>query len=128
MNAVRTARKFAAWSSLTLEGVTGRLHLVVDGLPDGQPIQAVSPRSLRDELRPPGREEHPAGTAPARRLLQLTPASVVSHRTHVPTGRVALEAVLELLIRDFGVVPLRTDWEAPLTESRRRFEQWRTWS
>jgi hypothetical protein len=59
---------------------------------------------------------------------QLTPASVVSRRTHVPTGRVALEAVLELLIRDFGVVPLRTDWEASLAESRRRFEQWRTWS
>lgn len=59
---------------------------------------------------------------------QLTSASVVSHKTHVPTGRVALEAVLELLVRDFGVVPLRADWEASLTESRRRFEQWRTWS
>jgi hypothetical protein len=59
---------------------------------------------------------------------QLTPASVVSRRTHVPTGRVALEAVLELLIRDFGVVPLRTDWEVSLTKSRRTFEQWRTWS
>ena len=59
---------------------------------------------------------------------QLTPASVVSRRTHVPTGRVALEAVLELLIRDFGVVPLRTDWEAALSESKQRFDQWRTWS
>lgn len=59
---------------------------------------------------------------------QLTPASVVSRKTHVPTGRVAVEAVLELLIRDFGVVPLRTDWEASFAESRQRFEQWRTWS
>lgn len=53
---------------------------------------------------------------------------MVSRKTHVPTGRVALEAVLELLIRDFGVVPLRTDWEASLAEGRRMFEQWQTWS
>jgi hypothetical protein len=59
---------------------------------------------------------------------QLTRTSVVSHKTHVPTGRVALESVLDLLIRDFGVVPLRPEWEALLAESQNRFAQWRTWS
>ncbi|MGH3529969.1 MAG: hypothetical protein ACRDQ6_22110 [Pseudonocardiaceae bacterium] len=59
---------------------------------------------------------------------QLTHGSVVSRKTHVPTGRVALEAVLDLLIRDFGVVPLRLEWEAMLTEGQGKFEQWRSWS
>lgn len=59
---------------------------------------------------------------------QLTKGAVVSRRTHVPTGRVALESVLDLLISDFGVVPLRSDWEKTLAASFARFRQWRTWS
>lgn len=59
---------------------------------------------------------------------QLTRSAVVSHRTHVPTGRVSLESVIELLITDFNVVPRRADWKETLDESRQRFHDWRTWS
>lgn len=59
---------------------------------------------------------------------QLTPDAVVSHRTHVPSGRVSLESVVELLIREFKVVPLRSDWQDVLDEGRQRFLEWRTWS
>ena len=59
---------------------------------------------------------------------QLTPNAVVSSRAHVPTGRVSLESVIELLIQDFGVVPLRADWRETLATSRTQFHQWRTWS
>jgi hypothetical protein len=37
---------------------------------------------------------------------QLTPNAAFSSRAHIPTGRVSLESVIELLIQDFGVVPL----------------------
>lgn len=59
---------------------------------------------------------------------QLTPNAVVSSKAHVPTGRVSLESVLELLIQDFGVVPLRPDWQDTLASSRDEFHRWRTWS
>jgi hypothetical protein len=59
---------------------------------------------------------------------QLTRSAVVSHKTHVPTGRVSLESVIELLISEFGVVPLRSDWQARLDESEQKFTQHRTWS
>ncbi|HEV2125469.1 MAG TPA: hypothetical protein VGW38_22185 [Chloroflexota bacterium] len=48
-------------------------------------------------------------------------------KTHFPTGRVALEDVLRLLIRDFSVAPLRSDWATVLTQTQGRFEQYRTW-
>lgn len=41
-----------------------------------------------------------------------------------------MEDVLELAVRGFGAEPLRhreADWEQKLEESRRRFEQWKTW-
>jgi hypothetical protein len=59
---------------------------------------------------------------------QLTPNAVFSSKAHVPTGRVSLESVIELLIQDFGVVPLRPDWQAALATSRSQFHQWRSWS
>ena len=59
---------------------------------------------------------------------QLTPTAVVSRRTHLPTGRVSLESVLELLIQGFGVVPLRPDWQEILAASESDFHRWRTWS
>lgn len=33
------------------------------------------------------------------------------HKAHVPTGIVSLAAVVRLAIAEFGVVPLRTDWD-----------------
>lgn len=46
---------------------------------------------------------------------------------HLPTGRIALEQVLHLLIGDFRVKPQRRDWERVLAETRTAFEKYRTW-
>lgn len=35
-------------------------------------------------------------------------------RAHFNTGRVTLEEVLQLIVRDFGVQPVRSDWETVL--------------
>jgi hypothetical protein len=59
---------------------------------------------------------------------QLMSNAVVSHKTHVPTGRVSLESVVELLMRESGVLPIRSDWEQVLDDSAARFQAWRTWS
>ncbi len=42
------------------------------------------------------------------------------HKVHIPTGRIALEAVIRLAIAEFGVAPLRErrgDWETILEGS-----------
>lgn len=59
---------------------------------------------------------------------QLTPGAVMTRKTHVPTGRVSLESVIRLLITEFGVIPLRTDWDATLARCEDRFRRYRTWS
>ncbi len=59
---------------------------------------------------------------------QLTSGAVLTRKTHVPTGRVSLESVIRLLITEFGVIPLRTDWSELLAECEARFQQFRTWS
>ena len=46
---------------------------------------------------------------------------------HLPTGRVALEDFLWLVIEAFNVKPRRTDWETVLYRARQKFAQWRTW-
>ena len=48
-------------------------------------------------------------------------------RAHVPTGRVALEEFLRMVITDFEVKPLRPDWDDALTESQAGFDSSRTW-
>jgi len=47
---------------------------------------------------------------------------------HLPTGRVALEAVVRLLVTELHVPPLRRDWRAVLRRGEDRFGAWRTWS
>ncbi|MCU1693630.1 MAG: hypothetical protein JWM64_2721 [Frankiales bacterium] len=54
--------------------------------------------------------------------------AVISRKAHVPSGRVALEMVIGMLIREYAVVPRRADHEAVLDECLTRFERWRTWS
>lgn len=49
------------------------------------------------------------------------------HKVHVPTGRVAFEDVIEMLINDFGVRAKRGA-QAVLDESRRKFESSLAWS
>jgi len=49
------------------------------------------------------------------------------HKMHMPTGRVALEDVLRLLIEEIGVDPRRDDWSDVLDSTQAGFEAWRTW-
>lgn len=49
------------------------------------------------------------------------------HKYHFPTGRVSLEDVLGLVIREFGVEPVRDDWEDVLRETQAGYEDTRTW-
>jgi len=63
--------------------------------------------------------------------LHIGPGAGVQYQqlqgAHIPTGRVALEDVLRLAIRELGVRPLRRDWADILDRTQRAFEQWRTW-
>lgn len=47
---------------------------------------------------------------------------------HLPTGRVAFEQVVRLLIEDLGVGPRRADWERTLDAAYQLFLQNRTWA
>ena len=51
----------------------------------------------------------------------------IPNKAHFPTGRMALEDVLRLVITHFGVRPLRGDWESVLNTTQGAFEEWRTW-
>ena len=48
-------------------------------------------------------------------------------RVHFPTGRVAIEEVIAMLIRDFGIPPRRKNYEALISEGLEKFRTWRTW-
>jgi hypothetical protein len=49
-------------------------------------------------------------------------------RAHLPTGRVAIERVILFVIREFGVRPMRPDWEEILLTNVDLFERYRTWA
>lgn len=49
------------------------------------------------------------------------------HKRHFPTGRVSLEDVLRLVIKEFGAEPARADWEEVLEETQATYEVRRTW-
>lgn len=51
----------------------------------------------------------------------------VGHKLHIPSGRVAFEAILRFLFTDLGVTPARPDWEEVIGESEDRFLTFRTW-
>jgi hypothetical protein len=48
-------------------------------------------------------------------------------KAHLPTGRIAVEEFLRLLIETFAVRPRRVDWNRILRETQAEFEKWRTW-
>lgn len=50
------------------------------------------------------------------------------HRLHLPTGRVAIEAVVRFSIADLDVVPRRADWSAALDRHEATFRQQRSWA
>lgn len=56
------------------------------------------------------------------------PAGQIHHKMHIPTGRVSIEAVIRLLITEFGVPPIRHDWEVVLEEAEANFIRYRRWS
>jgi hypothetical protein len=56
------------------------------------------------------------------------PAGPIHHKTHVPTGRVSIEAVIRLLITEYGVPPIRDDWAAVLEDAEANFIRHRRWS
>jgi hypothetical protein len=49
-------------------------------------------------------------------------------RKHFPTGRVSIEALIQFLIRDYDVKPLRDNWEEILAGNRKLFEKYRSWA
>jgi hypothetical protein len=46
---------------------------------------------------------------------------------HIPTGRVALEEFLRLLIECFGVPPRKSDWRQVLRGTKEDFDRYRNW-
>lgn len=50
------------------------------------------------------------------------------HKRHIPSGRVALEDVLEWLIVEMQVKPRQSNWQKVLQLTRRKFKQNCTWS
>lgn len=55
------------------------------------------------------------------------PENKLLQSMHIPSGRVAIEACLRMLIEEMGVKPLRQDWEQILETTQGAFEQWKTW-
>lgn len=51
----------------------------------------------------------------------------ILEKTHIPTGRIALEDVLKFAILELGVEPKRDDCHDVLSETRAAFEERRTW-
>lgn len=47
---------------------------------------------------------------------------------HIPTSRIALEQVLDLVLRHFHVPPAREDWEAVFRRTLTEFQRGRRWS
>ncbi len=54
-------------------------------------------------------------------------AARLTDKSHVPTGRVAVEDVIRFAITQLNVEPLRDDWEQVLDEAQKRHERYRSW-
>jgi hypothetical protein len=76
---------------------------------------------------------HPDGVSPVKfPHLHLGPAARIGmeelHRkAHLPTGRVAFEDVVELLIGTFGVEPDRGLWQEIVGKTRSLFAKHKSW-
>ncbi|CAN5901476.1 hypothetical protein BH23ACT10_BH23ACT10_30000 [soil metagenome] len=49
------------------------------------------------------------------------------HKLHVPTRRVTFEAVIDFVITDLDVEPVRDDWHDQLSDATRRVEKHLNW-
>ena len=70
---------------------------------------------------------HPSGRSVTWPHIHLGHALTGGDRKRLPSGRIALEQVLRMLIDEFGVQPRRDDWRDVLTETQEAFETYRTW-
>jgi hypothetical protein len=75
---------------------------------------------------------HPRGQSPITYPhLHLAQGAEVGRdevrEAHFPTGRISLEEVLQLVIIEFHVKPLRRDWADILQRTQAAFEEFRTW-
>ena len=57
-----------------------------------------------------------------------TPPPIDVRQAHLPTGRIALEEFLLVLIQEMGILPVRSDWYATLHQSLALFRQSRSWA
>lgn len=77
---------------------------------------------------------HPRGSSHARvphlhvGSAAITPDGVLTPKSHLPTARVTLESVIRLCIEEFGVEPLRPDWDQVLRDSEDVHKMFRSWS
>jgi hypothetical protein len=53
--------------------------------------------------------------------------SIDLDRLHLPTGRVSLEAVVRMLITEFGIAPRRSNWQEVLKQTEAIFREDATW-
>jgi len=62
--------------------------------------------------------------------IHVCPASGVNNlrKIHLPTARISIEEVLQLLIEQFKVKPIRQDWEKVLKRTKAAYEKYQTWS
>lgn len=70
---------------------------------------------------------HPADTADIP-YPHLHVMDSKTKKCHLPTGRVSLEQVIRLLIKDFKVKPKKENWETILNETQGLFEAHRSWN
>ncbi len=54
-------------------------------------------------------------------------AAKLSSKSHIPTGRVAMEDIIRFVITQLNVQPLRKDWEKVLNETQERFTRYSSW-
>lgn len=58
---------------------------------------------------------------------QLASDAVLSNKAHHPTERVSLESIIRTCISEYGVQPLKDDWDSTLTLREGQFKLWRRW-
>lgn len=64
---------------------------------------------------------------PQRVNSRVAATKTYLNKMHLPTGHIQLEDIVELLIREFAVVPLVQDWEAVVAENRAAHRRRQTW-
>jgi hypothetical protein len=71
---------------------------------------------------------HPVtGHGPHVHLTGLPSGGLLTSRSHVPSGRVPIEAVLRFLLTELHVRPARGDWPEVLDSCERDFRRFASW-